>query len=923
MRLKTKLYLGFGSILLLLLVLAIISLSRLDQLYQDASEIVDQRYSRVRLATDVRAEINNISRGVTLMFLEKQPEQMRKNRELIQLSTAQVNTKLDQLARQAVSDSESQSEVDALLGRLQTLFASYQTTSNAMANFAVQGRSDEAVRQLTEDTVKTRNDLFQTITELTETEERAMDAVLIRSQSVYDNTMLTVICTVVLTLLVGAGITLWVTRSISSSIRRVTEVMSNTSYDTIDSLPRIRVTSKDEIGEISHAFNEMAQALEEHARHENEYRMAIQEQSWLKSKVAEMSTMYQGVQDVQTLAHLFLAKVTPMVGASYGVLYLRDVYGDDQLLQRVASYAYDSHAVGANGFRMGEGLVGQCALENQPKLLTNVPDTYLRIQSGLGASAPSTLLLLPIIYEGRVLAVLELASLEVFSTLYLNLLQELLTTLGITINSIVGHMRVEELLRNSQAMTEELQSQSEELQLQQEELRSINEQLEDQYKTSEQKTKELEVTKGALEEKARQVLISSKYKSEFLANMSHELRTPLNSLLILAQMLAENGEGNLTAKQVEFAQTIHSSGHDLLTLINDILDLSKVESGKMELYVNEMLLSDLESYVEMHFRTLARQKGLELRLERGADVPNTFVTDEHRLRQILKNLLANAIKFTEQGTVTFRMECVDGVAAPAKLAEQGPLLAFSVLDTGIGIPADKRDLIFEAFRQADGTTSRKFGGTGLGLSISREIAHLLGGQIVVESEEGQGSMFTLFLPLQYVPMEAAEHIDDQLEAAIGGLLSPVEAPEQDDHLAPEVSPQGTELDKNGRSVSGKKVLIVDDDMRNVFALTTALESQQMQVVFAENGREALELLEQDAEIDIVLMDIMMPEMDGYEAMRMIRSNAAYEQLPIIALTAKAMKYDREKCIEAGASDYISKPVNLEQLFSLIRVWLYR
>ncbi|PWK14492.1 signal transduction histidine kinase [Tumebacillus permanentifrigoris] len=502
---------------------------------------------------------------------------------------------------------------------------------------------------------------------------------------------------------------------------------------------------------------------------------------------------------------------------------------------------------------------------------------------------------------------IELASFELFTDMHMALLQQVVETIGITINSIAYHMQVEKLLKESQAMTEELQSQSEELQLQQEELKTINEKLEEQYNNSETKTRELQKTKEQLEDKATQLVLSSKYKSEFLANMSHELRTPLNSLLILAQMLAENSEGNLSQKQIEFANTIHASGYDLLNLISDVLDLSKVESGKMDVHLDEILLDELREFAQRQFSQLARQKGLLFTANVHPDVPVAIYTDEVRLQQIIKNLLANAIKFTEEGSVQLDIR----VAGSSPLKDVGTVLAFSVTDTGIGIAHEKQEVIFEAFRQADGTTSRKYGGTGLGLSISREIANLLGGQLEVISVEGKGSTFTLYLPTEHLPAQSVVNVP--LGTAHAALFAEDEVSEV--AVAQEV---GAEC-----PLDGKKVLLVDDDMRNIFALTTALEAQQMKVIFAETGREGVEMLLENPDVDLVLMDIMMPEMDGYEAMRAIRQRSKFADVPIIALTAKAMKNDRDKCIDAGASDYISKPLNLEQLFSLMRVWLYR
>ncbi|MGG3451552.1 response regulator, partial [Domibacillus aminovorans] len=497
---------------------------------------------------------------------------------------------------------------------------------------------------------------------------------------------------------------------------------------------------------------------------------------------------------------------------------------------------------------------------------------------------------------------------------------------GTNIKSILRHMQVEKLLQESQALTEELQSQSEELQSQQEELRTVNEQLEEQYEHSEQKTKEVEKVKDILEEKAQQLTLSSQYKSEFLANMSHELRTPLNSLLILAQMLTDNVDGNLTEKQVSYAKTIYSSGNDLLHLINDILDIVKIEAGKTEVMSKDVELNNVKEFVEAQFTPVARKKNIQLHVQLASDLPEVIHTDKQRLQQILKNLLSNAFKFTEQGAVTLTIEKAEkGMFSKEQedaFTHSNIGFVFSVKDTGIGIATENQDIIFDAFKQADGTISRKYGGTGLGLSISRELAHLLGGFIEVESTEGYGSTFTLYLP-HYQNIARKEIAISEAEAATTHLENSSTVPVVSAEYPFQADDSWKQIPERKALLEGKKILVVDDDMRNVFALTTALESYQVEVIFAENGRDGIVVLQGNPDIDLVIMDIMMPEMDGFETIRMIRQTNEFQSLPIIALTAKAMKNDRKECIEAGASDYISKPVNLDQLFSIIRVWLYR
>jgi signal transduction histidine kinase len=482
-------------------------------------------------------------------------------------------------------------------------------------------------------------------------------------------------------------------------------------------------------------------------------------------------------------------------------------------------------------------------------------------------------------------------------------------TVGVVLNTIIATMRTEELLEQSQSLGAELQKRQEELQLTNAELEEKALELARQNRAIEVKNAEIELARRELEERAEQLALSSKYKSEFLANMSHELRTPLNSLLILARLLADNAEGNLTPKQVEFARSVRDAGHDLLNLISDILDLSKVEAGKLDVAMAPVRIADLADELSQTFRPIADQQALTYTLALGDDLPEHVITDGHRVQQILKNLLSNAFKFTEAGSVTLRVD-----RAPqgnrffnSQLEATPEVLAFSVVDSGIGIDSDKLLVIFEAFQQAEGTTNRKYGGTGLGLSISREIARLLGGEIQVESEPGRGSTFTLYLP------------------ALGRGLEPHTPTTPVKELPPVAITTGDEPDDatTFARLAGTRILIVDDDVRNVYALTSALEDRNIEVLTADNGRQGVEVLQREPTIDLVLMDIMMPDMDGYETTRAIRKLDGFRELPIIALTAKAMRGDREKSLAAGASDYITKPVEITQLLSLMRLWLDR
>ncbi|HEX6242554.1 MAG TPA: response regulator, partial [Polyangiales bacterium] len=938
----------------------------------------------------------------------------------------------------------------------------------------------------------------------------------------------------------------------------------------------ITVEARGEVALLKDNINQMIHTLAETTR-------VNQEQDWLKTNLARFTRMLQGQRDLITVAQLVLSELASLVNAQHGVFYMADKDAGEVGLQMFASYAFVERKSSKNKFRLGEGLVGQAALEKKRITVTQAPSDYVQIGSGLGAATPQSIVVVPVLFESDVKGVIELASFERFTPIQLAFLEQLLESLGIVVATIEATMRTDGLLRQSQRLTEELQLQQEELQQTNEELEEKAHQLSEQKAEVERKNREVETAKRELEEKAEQLALTSRYKNEFLANMSHELRTPLNSLLILSRQLSDNIDRNLSEKQVRYAQTIHQSGADLLALINEILDLAKIESGTMAVELSPVRLSELSDYVERTFRHLAVEKELELTTELVEGAPETIETDDMRLRQILRNLLSNAIKFTERGSVSLRMCAARDVAnKPSSVGEDQ--IAFLVRDSGIGIPRDKQRIIFEAFQQADGSTSRKYGGTGLGLSISRELTALLGGELVVESEPGKGSTFTLFLPrrapesgrrfaslrdtplpsepkalplpvittwresvaqiqddranirpgdrvlliveddapfaelllgmardrgfrgvvcmrgqealdvarslrpdaitldlrlpdvdgwvlldqlkhgaeTRHIPVHVISALEGERRALENGAFAVLHKPvtqeavqgalnslagflerrvrqllviEDDavqrqsiveligdgdvvttavgsgeeaielikqqsfdcivvDLRLPGVSgvdlighlkqlpnsartpiivytgreltrAEDAELNRVAQSVivkdvrsperlleetalflhrveadlpedkrdllrrvaqmdpllSDKRVLLVDDDLRNIFALTALLEQHKMRVLSAENGREALELLEREA-VDIVLMDIMMPEMDGYEAIRRIRKNSKHAQLPVIALTAKAMAGDRDACIKAGASDYITKPVELSQLLSLLRVWLY-
>jgi signal transduction histidine kinase/response regulator RpfG family c-di-GMP phosphodiesterase/HAMP domain-containing protein len=847
--------------------------------------------------------------------------------------------------------------------------------------------------------------------------------------------------------------------NLTNQVRSIADVA--TAVTKGDLTRSIAVEASGEMAALKDTINEMIRNLKEQT-------LKNAEQDWLKTNLARFSRMLQGERDLTTVSNLIMSELAPLVNAQYGVFYVTKREGDETLLDLVASYGAENREELKPTFKLREGLVGQCAADKRAILLQNVPGEFIRIGSGLGHSTPANVNIMPALFEDEVKAVIELASFSEFNETHQSFLDQLMESVGIVLNTIAATMRTEGLLKQSQLLTQELQARQTELTTKQEELHATNEELqekaqllENEKKQVEAKNLEIDMARRAVEEKAEQLALTSKYKSEFLANMSHELRTPLNSLLILSKLLADNPQGNLNEKQTEFARTINSAGSDLLSLINDILDLSKIESGTVSIEVGDMPMRGLKQHMDRTFRQLAADKGLEFNVDFDANLPATIRTDEKRLQQVVLNLLSNAFKFTGHGGVTLNVRTATQGWSTNHPVLRGSerAIEIAVTDTGIGIPEDKQKLIFEAFQQADGTTSRKYGGTGLGLSISREIARLLGGELQVRSRPGEGSTFTLFVPLQAVaarsdvvpsgtparyensgalvptavpldyqvsddrdalgndpfvliveddPTFASILLDLAREAGLKGVVStagagtlsmarkmqpdaitldlglsdidgfvlldllkhdpqtaglPIhvisgasevtsvmdmgafgvtEKPADRDaltnvfkSLAKQVGRKPRRLQRvekandlagSTRSVpelAGTKMLIVDDDIRNIYSLTSVLESYGVNVLHAERGRDGIAILEENPDIDIGLIDIMMPEMDGYETMQHIRARDSLADVPLIAVTAKAMKGDRQKCLDAGASDYIAKPVDIELLLALLRVWIAR
>ncbi|MEU5316371.1 HAMP domain-containing protein [Streptomyces sp. NPDC021056] len=682
--------------------------------------------------------------------------------------------------------------------------------------------------------------------------------------------------------------------NLTTQVRAIAEVASAVAQG--DMSRSITVETQGEVTELKDNINLMVANLRETTRAKD----------WLESNLARLAALMQGHRDLMEVADLLLRELTPLVNAQYGAFFLADPDEDSAALRTtvpakglafIAGYGSAQGATMETGGLPVHGLVRQAAREKKRILVEEAPPDYIKINSGLGEAAPTSVVIIPILFEDKLLGVIELASFSRFSDVHLAFFDQFVNTIAVAINTIIANSRTESLLGESQRLARQLQERSDELQKQQAELQRSN---------------------AELEEKAALLATSSQYKSEFLANMSHELRTPLNSLLILARLLSDNPDGHLSDQEVQFATTIHRSGSDLLQLINDILDLSKIEAGRMDVRPKKLPLIKLLDYVHATFRPLTLDRGLAFEVAVGEDVPREMYSDEQRLQQILRNLLSNAIKFTASGRVELRVNRVTDTELHY-VRDSGQVIAFSVSDTGIGIAREKLPVIFEAFQQADGTTNRKYGGTGLGLSISREIAGLLGGRIVAESEPGKGSTFTLYVPVVSPGHSATGPTPEEHTLPVPEQLStePFTSAEVDDSWPTPTKLEAWKRGRAGQVLPGRRVLIVDDDIRNVFALTHVLGRVGMPVLYAENGREGIETLERNPDVELVLMDIMMPEMDGYETIAAIRRTPRWTGLPIVALTAKAMPGDREKSIARGANDYVPKPVDVDQLLTVV------
>ncbi|BCJ74350.1 histidine kinase [Catellatospora sp. IY07-71] len=710
--------------------------------------------------------------------------------------------------------------------------------------------------------------------------------------------------------------------TLTIQLRAIAQV--STAVTRGDLTQRISVEALGEVAELKDNINQMIVTLRDTTKKNAE-------QGWLDSNLARAGELLQGQRDLEQVCRMIMSDVTPLIDAQLGAFFLGEPDGEEIRLQLAAAYGYAGGGT-ETGYAAGEGLVGQAAVDRRT-IRVGAGRTRMTVRSGIADTKVSDLIVVPIVFEGESLGVIEFGSVGTFSELHLDFVDRLAGTLGIALNTILANRRTEELLAQSQRLAQELRDRSVELQRTNNELEEKAAQLSEQNRNIEIKNREIELARLGLEDKARQLSAASQYKSEFLANMSHELRTPLNSLLLLSRLLADNPEANLTPKQIDFARTIHSAGSDLLALIDDILDLSKIEAGRMDVEPGEVRFADICEYVEQAFRPQTEEKGLDLQVSLSEALPAGMITDSQRLQQILRNLLSNAVKFTDTGTVHLEIgpAPADLVFEEASLSQAGEVVMFGVHDTGIGISASKLALIFDEFQQADGTTSRKYGGTGLGLSISRELARLLGGTITVTSAPGQGSTFTLYLPGMLTGPTAAPllpALPPPVPIAGGPIGAvPVGPTAQPVYATPSSRPiisrasSDVVSDDVAATLDGARVLIVDDDVRNVFALASALEHHGMQVLYADNGNDGIQLLAEHPDIDIVLMDAMMPEQDGYETTRIIRRNPHLTALPVVFLTAKAMPGDREVALGAGASDYITKPVDLDELLRLMARWV--
>ncbi len=695
--------------------------------------------------------------------------------------------------------------------------------------------------------------------------------------------------------------------NLTTQVRAISEVASAVTKGDLTRM--IRVEAKGEVEALKDTINQMIANLKETT-------LRNQEQDWLKSNLAKFTQMLQGQKDLNTVTRRILSELAQVVNAQHGMFYILEQHDAFQsgTLKLFAAYAYKDELNMKREFALGEGLVGQCAVEKERILLTNVPQGYVKIGSGIGDATPLNLIVLPVLFEKEIKAVIELASFEVFSETHLDFLGQLTESIGIVLNTIETNSRTEHLLEQSTSLADELKRTNEDLQDKAHLLVRQKEEVEN-------KNKEVEEARKSLEEKAEQLTLTSKYKSEFLANMSHELRTPLNSLLILAQQLFENQEGNLTEKQVRFAKTIHSCGDDLIQLINDILDLSKIESGYISADFINVRFNEITTFVESTFKHVSESKNLKFTIEKDQRLPDIIETDVQRLNQILKNLLSNAFKFTEKGEVKLRVyEAHKNWRMTTQSLEKARrVVAFEITDTGIGILKDKQNIIFEAFQQAEGSTSRKYGGTGLGLSISRGLADLLGGSIELESEVGKGSVFTLYLPLEYNPKlmkkdKQASLVLSEYEVAQNDeklsiqTVPTVKLPERDlDGINEIINTVGD--DRNNITSGDTIVLVVEDDLRFAKIMIDKAHEMSLKIIVATNFGEVFELTNK-YNTSAVTLDVKLPDASGWKILDLFKNDMNFRHIPVHLISGEE---NRALAIKRGARSFHLKPLKNEAL----------
>jgi len=1211
----------FISVVLLILVLeAAIALSSacfLNRENANLNAIVDQDAEKIKLAARINRNLVEIHRAEKNMLLSSTKEAIERNSSSISRYKNELEDRFARLKK--LVDVEDK----ALLSQFSTnyqefirinsyieslIFHEFVLSPNVEHEHSASSpvlRTSEAITLSQGKGREAFNRASEAIEKLVETTDAGLETSKASSDRSFQTALTVVVVLAVFSIVIGLILGLLVSRSISNGMNSMVSVADAIAGGDLET--PIEINRKDEIGKLSVSVSEMQKALKR-SRDESA------DQSWLKTGIVSLNDVMLGETELASLGNNVITEIATYLDAKVGAFYLTEDREKEPVLSLLGSYAYMERKNLSNTFKFGEGLVGQSAREKKRILVSHVPEDYIKVISGLGESSPRFISVIPFLYENQVTGVVEIGFLDQPTDLQVAYLDQAMSAIAINFETVQGREQLAKALSKSQTLAEELETQQEELRAtneeleeqtqaleesehklktQQEELEVANEELREKNESLEQQKREIEVTRKAMEEKAEELAIAGKYKSEFLANMSHELRTPLNSLLLLSSILAENKEGNLTEDQLESTRVVYQSGNDLLSLINEILDLSKIESGKMELQAEDLLIKDLAESLMANFQHMADDKGLRLAVNISENAPADIHADRKRVEQIMKNLLSNAIKFTEKGSVTVDFSRPAGdVELSRSGLDRKNAIAIAVKDTGIGMSQEDQKIVFEAFQQAEGGTARQYGGTGLGLSISRELARLLGGEIQMESEVGKGSMFTLYLPIdigkvkletgnlklekapkqpatsneqratiigqraastphitsipddrdsiaedekailvieddpkfarlllklcqerglkclatpfgeeglelaeKYLPegiildiklpgidgwtvletlkenpkirhipvhimsveeptmesfrkgaigylqkpvkkedLEAAFHkLDDVsskevknllvveddenlrkgiikligngdvcaeeaangeetiralksktfdcmildlglpdmtgfqllkvLEAEEGVTIPPVivhtgreltreedaqlreyaesiiiKGVKSEERLLDEASlflhrvvskmPEKkrhmiTSLHDTDVTLKDKTVLIVDDDMRNVFALSRVLEGKGMRVLKAENGQRALDVLKDTPAVDLVLMDIMMPVMDGYETMKRIRAQETFRKLPVIALTAKAMKEDKTRCIAAGASDYLPKPVDVNRLSSMMRVWLYR